>query len=276
MRNFIRFIIRNHFFLLFLFFEIVSFYFIFNYNEYHRNIYLSSSNKVSGFLFERFSSVIQYFELKQTNEELSKKNAELRNLLDNKTYYAGRTIDLVIDTISGRHYRYRSARVINNSVNKHFNYITLNKGMKDGISRDMGVISSRGLVGVVLNTSENYSTAISLLNTRLKISARLRKTGFFGSLNWEGGSYRHATLSGIPAHAAPSVGDAVVSSGYSSIFPEDILIGTIDEINIDQGEGFYDIKVLLSVDFKKLQYVQVVEKKEAEEQRELEKTSEND
>lgn len=276
MRNFIRFIIRNHFLLLFLLFEIVSFYFIFNYNEYHRNIYLSSSNKVSGFLYERFSSVIQYFELKKTNEELARKNAELRNSLDQQTFYTGRSIDLKVDTVAGRFYRYRSARVINNSVNKHFNYLTLNKGMKDGIARDMGVISSRGLVGVVLNTSDNYATAISLLNTRLKISARLRKTGFFGSLSWGGSSYRHATLSGIPAHASPSVGDAVVTSGYSSIFPEDILIGTIDEINIDQGEGFYDIKVLLSVDLKSLQYVQVVEKTEADEQRELEKMSEND
>jgi len=276
MRNFIRFIIRNHFLLLFLLFEIVSFYFIFNYNEYHRNVYLSSSNKVTGVLYERFSSVIQYFELKQTNEELAKKNAQLRNQLDRQNYFAGRAIDLKVDTTAGRYYRYRSARVINNSVNKHFNYITLNKGMKDGITRDMGVISSRGLVGVVLNTSNNYSTVISLLNTRLKISARLRNSGFFGSLSWEGGSYRHATLSGIPAHAAPSVGDAVVSSGYSSIFPEDILMGTIEEVNIDQGEGFYDIKVLLSVDFKKLQYVQVIEKTEAEEQRELEKKSEND
>jgi rod shape-determining protein MreC len=276
MRNFIRFIIRNHFLLLFLSLEIVSFYFIFNYNQYHRNIYLSSSNQISGYFYERFSSVIQYFELKSTNEDLARENAELRNQLDKQAYFTPSVPEIETDTATEQYYRYLSARVINNSVNKHFNYLTLNKGKKDGIKPDMGVISSRGLGGVVLNTSENFSTVISLLNTRLNISARLRETGFFGSLHWEGRSYRYATLSGIPAHASPTVGDAVVTSGYSSIFPEDILIGTIDEINKDQGEGFYEIKVLLSVDFKNLQYVQVIEKLEAEEQRDLEKLSDDD
>jgi rod shape-determining protein MreC len=276
MRNFIRFIIRNHFLLLFLSLEIVSFYFIFNYNQYHRNIYLSSSNQVSGFFYERFSSVIQYFDLKSTKEVLAQENAELRNQLEKQAYYTPSFLEITADTITEQHYRYFSARVINNSVNKHFNYLTLNKGRNQGLRPDMGVISPRGLTGVVLNTSENYSTVISLLNTRLNISARLRETGFFGSLNWEGESYRHATLSGIPAHASPSIGDAVVSSGFSTIFPEDILIGTIDEINKDQGDGFYEIKVLLSVDFKNLQYVQVIEKMDAEEQRELEKLSEDD
>jgi rod shape-determining protein MreC len=277
MRNFIRFIIRNHFLLLFLFLETVSFYFIFNYNEYHRAIYLSSSNQVSGYLFEKFSSVIQYFGLKKVNEELARENSELRNQLDKQMFHTPYpSIYIEIDTVFEQHYRYQAARVINNSVNKHFNYLTLDKGAKEGIEPDRGVISSRGVVGVVQNTSENYSTVISLLNTRLKISARLRKTGFFGSLSWEGGSYRYAMLSGIPAHASPSVGDAVVTSGFSSIFPEGVLIGTIDQISIDQGEGFYDLRVLLSVDFKKLQHVQIVEKIEAAEQRELEKLSEDD
>jgi rod shape-determining protein MreC len=192
MRNFIRFIIRNHFLLLFLLLEIVSFYFIFNYNQYHRKVYLSSSNQVSGYLYERFSSVIQYFELKRTNEELARENAELRNQLDKNSFYAPMLPEIEVDTVAAQQYRYSAARVINNSVNKHFNYLTLNKGRKDGIAPDMGVISSRGLVGVVLNTSENYSTVISVLNTRLRISARLRETGFFGSLYWDAGSYKRA------------------------------------------------------------------------------------
>ncbi|WP_016778338.1 rod shape-determining protein MreC [Anaerophaga thermohalophila] len=276
MRNFFRFIIRYHFLLLFLLLEIISFSFIFNYNQYHRNFYLSSSNKISGFFYEQFSSVVEYFRLRKTNEELLRENSELRNQLEKTDFLSTTATRFYIDSIGSQRYRYTPAKVINNSVNKHFNYLTLNKGADDGILPDMGVISSRGLVGVVLNTSDSYSTVISLLNTRLQISARLRDTGFFGSLGWEGLNYRYATLSGIPAHASPSVGDAVVTSGYSSIFPENILIGTIDEISINQGEGFYDIRVLLSVDFKQLQYVHVVKKTGAEEQRELEKLNEDD
>lgn len=276
MKNFIHFIIRYHYLLLFLLLETLSFHFIFNYNQYHRSVYLSSSNEVSGYLYERFSSVVQYFELKQINDELARENTELKNRLQKSSVLTMLSPQLYLDTIAEQAYQYRSARVINNSVNKHFNYLTLDKGSQHGIHPDMGVISSRGLVGVVLNTSENYSTVISLLNTRLNISARLRETGFFGSLSWEGLSYRHALLSGIPAHASPSVGDAVVTSGYSAIFPEEILIGTIDEITINPGQGFYDIKVLLAVDFKKLNYVQVIEKTRVEEQVELEKLSEDD
>jgi rod shape-determining protein MreC len=277
MRNFFRFIIRNHFLLLFLLLEGLSFYFIFNYNEYQRSVYLSSSNQVSGYLYERFSSVIEYFQLKEVNEELAEENAELKNQLQQQSPVLHATpFHFGFDTLANQKYRYTSAKVINNSVNKHFNYLTLDKGAADGIEPDMGVISSRGIVGVVLNTSQHYSTVISLLNTRLQISARLRETGFFGSLNWDGSSYRHARLTGIPAHASPSVGDAVVSSGYSSIFPENILIGTIDETELARGGGFYNLKVLLAVDFKKLHYVQVVEKLRAEEQRNLEKMSDDD
>ncbi|MGQ1890117.1 rod shape-determining protein MreC [Thermophagus sp. OGC60D27] len=276
MRNFFRFIIRNHFLLLFLVLEIISFSFIFNHNGYHRSVYLSSCNSISGFFYERFSSVTQYFQLKKINEELALENAELKNRLERTARISTPATRFSIDSIGDQKYNYTSAKVINNSVNNHFNYLTLNKGKKDGLKPDMGVISSRGLVGVVLNASDNYATVISLLNTRLHISARIRETGFFGSLNWQGLNYRYAMLSGIPAHASPSVGDAVVTSGFSAIFPEDILIGTIDEISIDQGESFYNIRVLLSVDFKQLQYVHVVEKTDVKEQRELEKQFEDD
>ncbi len=276
MRNFFRFIIRNHAFLLFLLLESLCFYFIFNFSSYHREIYVSSSNKASGFIYQNFSSVVEYFFLKQVNNDLAAENAFLRSQMPSTFEQSRDYFNSAFDSLAQQEYRYRSARVVNNSVNKHFNYLTLNKGSLHGIKPDMGVISTRGLVGVVLNVSEHYSTVISLLNTRLKISARLKETGFFGSLEWDGRLYRYARLNEIPAHASPSVGDAVVTSGFSSIFPEDILIGTIDEVVLDEGKGFYDIKVLLSADFKKLHYVEVIEKYFGPEQRELENLSEND
>ncbi len=276
MRNFFRFIIRYHALLLFLLLEALCFYFIFNYSRYHREIYVSSANKVSGVVYKKFSNVVQYFFLKQVNNDLAAENAFLRGQLPSTFEQSKDYFNTAYDSLTQHELRYRSARVVNNSVNQHFNYLTLNKGSVNGLKPDMGVISTRGLVGVVLNVSEHYATVISLLNTRLKVSARLKETGFFGSLEWDGRSYRHAQLNEIPAHASPSVGDAVVSSGFSSIFPEGILIGTIDEVSLDEGEGFYDIRVLLSVDFKKLHYVEVIEKLFAPEQRELENMSEND
>lgn len=276
MRNFSRFIIRYHTFFLFLILEILSFYFIFNYSRYHNGIYITSSNKATGFLYKNFSSAIQYFSLKKINNELAAENAFLRSQMPTTFEQSKDYFKVAYDSLTMQEYRYRSARVINNSVNKHFNYLTINKGERHGLKPDMGVISTRGLVGVVLNVSDHYATIISLLNTRLKISARLRDTGFFGSLEWDGRSYRHAYLNEIPAHASPNLGDAVVTSGFSSIFPEDILIGTIDEVTLHEGEGFYDIRVLLSVDFKKLQYVEVVEHFLAPEQRELENMNQDD
>ncbi len=276
MRNFFRFIIRYHAFLLFLILETLCFYFIFNYSRYHNDVYKTTSNKVSGFIFENFSGIVQYFYLKDVNRELAAENAFLRSQMPSTFEQSRDYFRAAYDSMTLQGFKYRSARVINNSVNNHFNYLTLNKGALNGIRRDMGVISTRGVVGVVLNVSEHYATVISLLNTRLKISARLKDTGFFGSLEWDGRSYRYAWLDEIPAHAAPRVGDAVVTSGFSAIFPENILIGTIDEVILNEGEGFYDIRVLLSVDFKKLHYVEVIEKYFAPEQRELEKMSEDD
>ena len=276
MRNFFRFIIRYHAFLLFLLLESLCFYFIFNYSRFHHDIFVSSSNKTTGIIYEKFSGVVEYFFLRQVNNELAAENAYLRSQMPSTFEQSRDYFKSTYDTLAHQAFRYRSARVVNNSVNKHFNYLTLDKGALEGVQPDMGVISTRGLVGVVLNVSDHYSTVISLLNTRLKISARLKETGFFGSLEWDGRSYRHARLNEIPAHASPSVGDAVVSSGFSSIFPENILIGTIDEVSLDEGKGFYDIKVLLSVDFKKLHYVEVIEKYFGPEQRELENRSQND
>ena len=273
MRNFLLFIYRNNFTFLFLILEIVSFYLLVNYNSYHRATWLSSSNKISGNIYNSYSNATQYLMLQQINEELAKENAYLRSQMpasfkDSKDYFS-----LVYDKLNKRQYTYRSARVINNSVNKHFNYITINKGSLNGIEKEMGVISAKGVVGIVKDVSEHYSSVISLLNTRLKISAKLKDKGFFGALGWDGKDYRYAWLNEIPIHASVSVGDVIVTSGYSSIFPEGILIGTVEAVEKDKGESFYRIKVKLSVDFKDLSFVEVISNNMREEQLQLESTN---
>ena len=273
MRNFFHFIIRNHFILLFLLLEIVSFSLVVNFNSYQRASWISSSSKISGGVYNSFNNMEQYLMLQQINEELAKENTYLRSQLpssfkDSKDYFS-----LVYDSLNKRQYTYRTAKVINNSVNKHFNYITLNKGARNGIEKEMGVISSKGVVGIVKDVSDHYSSVISILNTRLLISGKIKESGFFGAMVWDGSDYKYAWLNEIPIHAPVSVGNLVVTSGFSSIFPEGILIGSVELIEKDKGESFYRIKVKLSVDFKDLSFVELISNSMRNEQVKLENSN---
>ncbi len=274
MRNILRFIIKYHYFLLFLLLETFSFYLLVSYNQPHKQIFLNSSGKFASRVFEMTSTFTDYVSLKRANEELSRENALLRSQLFN--YTSHHELESVEQYANDTLYQFISAKVVNNSVNKLHNYLTIDRGSKHGIHPGMGVISARGLVGITRHVSKNYSTITSLLNTQLKISAKLRDSDYFGSLTWMGYSPSNATLFEIPAHAKMSVGDAVVTSGYSAIFPEGILIGTIENFELKKGEGFYEIDVKLSVDFNNLTYVESIEKSMREEQIHLEKTTAND
>lgn len=263
--------------MLFLAFETLALYLVVNYNQLQQQTFISTSNRITASFLEVSGSLRNYFALKRVNDELSRENAFLRSQIQNMAETApSPSVVSSVDLLTPDRFHYRHAKVINNSVNKQFNYITINRGAMHGIKPETGVISARGLVGVVKNVSPHYSTVISLLNTRLKVSAKLRDSNYFGSLEWDGSSYRHAILIEIPAHAPVQVGDAVVTSGYSTIFPEGILVGTIEDFQLGEGEGFYRIRVKLSVDFKNLAYVEVAEKITGEEQRNLEKQSQDD
>ena len=270
MGNIFRFLEKYRFFLSFLLFEVFSFYLIINYNHAQREIFLNSSNIFSSFFLERAGNIKGYFSLKKANDELSRENAYLRTLLtEQNAFHKIDTTDYIYKL--NEKYTYFPAKVINNSINKSNNYITLNRGELHELKPGMGVISPRGLVGIVLNVSPNYASVISLLNTKFRVSAKLRDSEYFGSLTWDGKSYKHVTLSEIPAHAPLQIGEAVVTSGYSAIFPEGILIGTVENFEIGKGEGFYNIRIKLSVDFKNINYVTTVHKLSADEQHEIEK-----
>ncbi|MGQ1785980.1 MULTISPECIES: rod shape-determining protein MreC [unclassified Saccharicrinis] len=274
MRNFLRFILKHHFTFLFILFELIAFILIVSYNQNQRALYLSSSSRIAGSLFEKMNSVEQYFALKEINRELSNENAFLRSQMPSSFKQSKDYFSMLEDSSSVHQYKYRASKIVNNTVRKHFNYITLNKGKKDGIKPDMGVLCSRGIVGIVIKCSDNYSTALSILNPRLKISAKLKGSDFFGSVSWDTKSILYAILDEIPEHANVSLGDQVVTSGYSSTFPEGILIGTVDEVLHPEGESFFKIKVKLSTDFSKLSYVEVVENIFQEQQQQLEEETE--
>lgn len=260
MRSLFRFLLRNYFLMMFLALEAISFVLIVSFNNYQRVTFFNSSNNFAGTVYEKFSSIDDYFSLSRTNARLAAENASLRKQLLfrmslQEQYPVNRP-----DTVDAPAYIFTSAKVISNSVNKQFNYITLNKGSRHGIKPDMGIIDASGVVGVITNVSPNYSTGLSLLNRRLVgISAQITKNNYSGALVWDGEHYNTADLKEIPFNVMVNVGDTVVTSSNSGIFPEGIMIGTIKKVDVQSGTNFYNIKVELSTNFKTLKYVEVVQ-----------------
>ena len=194
------------------------------------------------------------------NRKLATENAKLKSILSDLPY-----VIMVQDSLveypekADSVFRYISAKVINNSVDNQNNYITLNKGRKHGIKPDQGIVNSDGIVGVITNVSESFSLGFSVLNKRWGASAKLKKSGTFGPLSWDGRNPEFVHLNGIPFHVELAVGDTVVTSSYSSAFPEDIMIGTVYSIDQPSGENYYTILVELAVDFRALSYVDVID-----------------
>ncbi len=277
MRSLIRFLVRNHVFLLFLTLEVVSVVLIFNYNNFQRVHYLNSANKVTASIYKTFNTVVNYFRLSPINQELAEENTRLKSEL---SYYREFTAEqersALSDTSSYGKYRYKSALIINKSVNKQYNYLVLDKGRKDGITPDQGIICENGIVGIVNNVSESYATGLSLLNRRLMISGKLEKNDYFGTISWNGMNYRYVQLSDIPSHIEVNKGDTVVTAGSSTYFPEGILIGTVESYEINQGESFYNLQVRLSVDFNAVTYVEIIRNRDRAEIKELENLNQHD
>ncbi len=277
MRSLLRYLVRNYAFVLFLLLEGAALTMVFSHNSYQKSKYLNSSNRISGKIYETYNSVIQYFRLAEVNKDLAAENARLLNIIENMSGIEVATDSVISNRIAADSaYRFIPARIINNSVNKPFNYITLNKGRKDGIKSDQGIISDKGIAGVVTHVSSSYSVGLSLLNSRWSVSAMLKNSGYFGSLTWRGGNYRTAELTEIPLHVDVAPGDTVVTSGYSSVFPEGIMIGIIEGFTRPDGENYYAIKVELATDFKSLSYVEVIVNLNRPEIEELENRISND
>ncbi|MBA4409503.1 MAG: rod shape-determining protein MreC [Bacteroidota bacterium] len=259
MRSLFRFLLRNHFLMLFLALEAISLALMVSFNDYQRVTFFNSSNNLAGSVYQRFSTMDDYFSLGRINARLAAENASLRRQLQNRIMNQEKYPVNRPDTVDAPAYIFTSAKVISNTVNKQFNYITLNKGSRHGIKPDMGIICSDGVVGVITNVSQNYSTGLSLLNKRLLIPAKITKNNYFGSLVWDGEHYNTADLNEIPFHVIVNVGDTVVTSGFSNIFPEGIMVGIIKKFDVVSGTNFYNIKVELSTNFKTMKYVEVVQ-----------------
>ncbi|MFO7924472.1 MAG: rod shape-determining protein MreC [Bacteroidales bacterium] len=259
MRNLIRFILRYHFFILFILFETIALFLVFQNNNYQNALAFNLSRNVKGYINSKIFSFRQYVNLQETNKLLLEENTRLRNsLLSSYKIKIPAAADVEFDSAWARQYNFIPANVISSSVNKQNNFISIDRGSVHGVAPDMAVISSNGVVGVITGSSDHFSTVIPLLNIDLRISSKLKKTGYFGSLHWEGNNPELATLQDIPHHVSLSPGDTVVTSGFSAIFPEGIMIGTIDDFDI-KGGNFYTIDVRLSTNFRKLNHAYVIQ-----------------
>lgn len=276
MRNIFLFLWRSYFFILFLLLEVASFYLIVQNNNYQRASFINSTNAISASLYGYMNNISEYVHLKPTNEALARENALLRKETANSFYNNYLQVKPVKDSVFKQQYTYITAKVINNTVSRRNNYLTLNRGSIHGIKPEMGVISSNGIVGIVKDVSEHFCTVLSLLHKETRISSKIAGSDYFGSMVWEGGSPRYATLMDIPKHVQLKLGDRIVTTSYSSVFPEGITIGTIAAFEVKPGDNFYTIKVLLSTSFENITYVYVVNNLMKAEQVKLEEATKND
>jgi rod shape-determining protein MreC len=274
MKNLLNFLVKYHNFFLFILLEVLSVTFIVKYNNFQRVRFLNSSNAIAGDVLSKVSNVKDFFNLRQQNDKLAAENANLKGeLLSMKQAELNILPAHLPDSTM---VKLIPAKVINNSVNKQYNYITLNKGSLQGVHPDMGVICADGVVGVIVNVSFNYSTALSILNSRLTINAKLKNSNYFGPLKWDGTNPYIALLSEIPYHVQVAENDEVITSGYSEIFPEGILIGRVVKIGHSRGDNFQEIWVQLSTDFNNLYYVDIIQSSVNIEKRQLEKMNPNE
>ena len=276
MRSLFSFIWKNNFIFLFLILEIIALSLVVQNNYYQKAVFVSSTNQITGSLLKSFDNVIQYFSLKHTNEQLAEENAILHSKVSHSFLISDKATYHINDTVYKQHYQYLNAKVIKNSVHKRNNYLMLNKGKNDGIKPDMGVISSNGVIGIIIETSNNFSTVLSVLHKKTNISVMLKKNNQKGTLSWNGKDFTFGTVTEIPTHVKVNKGDTLITSGNSAMFPEGILVGTVDSHNINKGVNLYEIKIKLSVDFNKVSYAYVVKNLFKDEQTQLEKLSEDE
>jgi rod shape-determining protein MreC len=265
MRNLLNFIFRFHVAFLFLLLEVLGFFLLISYNNYHNIRAFSITNEVSGEFYGQVNEATSYLNLRDVNEQLSRENAALREMVRSSYLDTSSLFKPVFDTARVRVFEYLPAEVINGSVNKRNNYLIIDRGSSSGVKREMGVISPNGVAGVVVDVSPNYASVMSLLHGRSQVSTVIEKNGFFGLLKWDGSDPRFATLVDIPAHVDIAEGDTLLTRGASGIFPKNQLVGTIESWEINQSNRFYEIKVNLATDFRRLQHVHLVKNSKKQE-----------
>ncbi|MDR3717032.1 MAG: rod shape-determining protein MreC [Puia sp.] len=276
MRNVFLFIRSNFNFLFFLVLQIISLSFLFRYNKFHEAAFMNASTEITGRVNQKFNNVEYYFQLKRTNDSLVNENRRLHQALKENYEAPDSLRRLILDTLrtdSGKtylKYNFMEAKVVGNTTSLQANYLTIHRGSEGHVRPNMGVVSPQGIVGTVVNVSEHYATVMSVLNRQFKVVVKLKNGGDRGTIEWDGLSPLFVTLKNIPKSAVVNKGDTVLTSQTSSLFPANIMVGTIYEIVEDNASNFYTLKVRPSTNFYSVEYVYVIENLQYEEQKRLE------
>ncbi len=264
MRNLLRLLLNYHFQILFLILEILAFILLFNHSYFQRSRFITMANAVETQVYRLVGNWGEYFSLREENRSLLEENTELKNRIDRLRNRIAEHDQEALGTDSLRKFRFIPAAVLNNSVTRRYNYITLDKGREEGVQADMGIVSPRGIAGKIIAVSPKHSIAMSVLNENFRVPAKLKKNNYYGSLSWTTGNPKTAILSEIPYHVNVSIGDTVVTSGFSAVFPEDLNIGLVDEFEVREG-NFYIIQIRLATDFRQLHDVYIIKNLNREE-----------
>ena len=262
MRNLLQFLTRYSNFLIFLILEVVAFILICTSNEYQQSAVWSSANSIVAGVEGLKTQVVGYFGLRAENEKLAAENAQLKEQL----MWLSNQTEEQIERDSSYLYShldwdYVPAKVVGITTNKQHNYLTINKGLRDSIEVDMGVIGADGVVGIVSAVGEKYSLVVPIIHTKISISSRLKTNGKIGGTAWDGRNWQYVHLTEIARHISVNEGDTVVTSGLTSVFPEGVMIGEVHETSLGQGDNYHQTIVKLSTDYKSLKYVQVLRNK---------------
>ena len=276
MRNLIRFLKRYYYIFLFILLEGFAIYIISQNSYYQGSAITSIANETAGSISNRTQNISHYFTLGSSNEALVKENAMLRGKIESSYVKYQHKAFQHNDTIYKQQFEYIDAKVIQKTINKRNNYFILNKGLLHGARANMGVISPDGIVGVIINVSQNFSLVMSVLHQDSRPNIKNARTKISGTLVWEGGDYSKGKLVDIPSSIPLKIGDTIITSGFSQDFPEGIKVGKITTFDKDKGTGFYVVDIKFSVDYNKLEYVYIVKNFFKEEQEKLTKDIKNE
>ncbi len=259
----LEFIRKYYYVLLFVVLEVVSFALLFRFNSYQGSVWLSSANSAVARVDRFYEDTRSYIGLSNVNRRLTDENVRLqmetqalREALDKATHEEGVTERLLREKLAG--YRLIPATVVSNSTLRGYRYLVIDRGSRQGVQQEMGVVSGGGVVGIVYLVGDNYSLVLPVTNKKSSISCRIRQENYFGYLQWEGNNLRHAYVDDIPRYAHVKKGDVVETSGYSSVFPPGLFVGRITDVRNSADGQSYKLDITLGTDFSRLRDVDVI------------------